>query len=94
MARFGRDSVLRVAADLDWEAGEMCQQVVITGVGREVLELGTEGTSLKAVLEGSADGYRIEVITQGGRRVEVIKEVMVPVRRGEKVVIRVSPREG
>ena len=86
--------MLRVGADLDWDAGEMCQQAVITGVGREVLELGSEGTSLKVVMEGSAEGYRIEVLTQGGRRVEVIKEVMVPVRRGEKVVIRVSPREG
>jgi hypothetical protein len=67
---------------------------VITGFGREVLDMGPEGTILKMVIEGSADGYRIEVLTQGGTRVEVIKEDIVPVRRGEKVVIRVSPREG
>ena len=85
---------MRVAADLDWDSGEMCQQVVITGVGREMLELGSEGTFLKVVVEGSADEYIIEVLTQGGRRVEVIKEEMVPVRREEKVVIRVSPRAG
>jgi hypothetical protein len=59
----------------------------------EVLDLGPEGTILKIMIEGSADGYRIEMLTQGSRRVEVIKEDIVPVRRGEKVVIRVSPRE-
>lgn len=84
--------MLSVVSELDWEAGELCQQVVMTG--GEMLEVGSEGTGLKVVVEGSAEGYRIEVLTQGGRRVEVGKEEAVPVRRGEKVVIRVSPREG
>ena len=46
------------------------------------------------MVEGSAEGYRVEVLTEGGRRVEVGEREVVAVRREERVVIRVSPREG
>ena len=46
------------------------------------------------MVEGSEEGYSLEVLTEGGRRVEVREREVVAVRRGEKVVIRVSPREG